>query len=202
MKVSGQAAETTSENRLTKANRAETVNLARAALFSALAIGAGYALLLVPNVELITAVVFVSGVYLGSRWGMIVGVLSEFVFSASNPLGSGLVFPPLLIAQVIGMGLIGFVGGILRKPFQSRDWPLGKVIFLGGIGVVLTFIYDTVTTLSYPLAAGFELKQTMVIYGAGLGFTILHQISNAIVFSTALPRVFMRIEWNLNGKVV
>jgi len=116
------------------------------------------------------------------------------VFSAANPLGSGLIFLPLLVTQVIGMGLIGFIGGILKRTFQTRNWPSRKVILLGGIGLILTFIYDTVTTLSYPFAAGFELKQTMVIYGGGMGFTLLHQVSNAIIFSTALPRVFLRIE--------
>ena len=181
------------ENHTSKIKRTETVNLARAAVFTALAIGAGYALLLVPNVELITAIVFLSGVYINSRWGMIVGCLSEFVFSASNPLGSGLIFLPMFIAQVMGMGLIGFTGGIFKEYFLSKNWPLKKVILLGVIGFLLTFIYDTLTTLSFPVAAGFEWKQTLVLYVAGLGFTTLHQISNAVVFSTALPRVFSRI---------
>jgi len=173
-----------------------TANLARAAILIALAVGAGYALLLVPNVELITAIVFFSGVYLNSRWGLIVGFLSEFVFSASNPMGSGLIFLPLLFAQILGMGLVGFSGGILKEFFRSENWPLTKVVLLGIIGFFLTFIFDTLTTLSYPIAAGFEFKQTVVIYGTGLGLTILHQLSNAIIFSTALPRVFARIEWN------
>ena len=171
-----------------------TDRLSKGAMFAALAVGAGYALLLIPNVELITAIIFVSGVYLGPRWGLTVGVLAEFVFSAANPLGSGLVFPPLLIAQVVGMGMIGFVGGLLRRHFRGSDWPLRKILFLGVVGAVLTFMFDTLTTLSYPVASRFEFKQTVAIYLAGMGFTVLHQISNAIIFSTALPRVFSRVK--------
>lgn len=162
-------------------------------MFTALAVGSGYALLLVPNVELITSIIFVSGVYLGSRRGMIVGIVAEFVFSATNPLGSGLVFLPLLVAQMTGMGLVGFAGGLFRKPLLSGNWPLGKLLFLGATGAVLTFFYDTITTLAYPLSAGFGAKQMAAYWMAGMGFTVIHQVSNAIIFFTALPRVFARI---------
>ncbi|MBC8402960.1 MAG: hypothetical protein H8E14_15850, partial [Candidatus Marinimicrobia bacterium] len=47
--------------------------LVKASIFTALAIGAGYALLLVPNVELITAIVFCAGAWLGIGWGVLVG---------------------------------------------------------------------------------------------------------------------------------
>ena len=85
-------------------------------MFAALAVALGYTLMLIPNVELITVVVFLSGLTLGIKWGMFVGGLSEFIFSAMNPLGSGLIFPPLIAAQISSMIFIGFAGGILR-PF-------------------------------------------------------------------------------------
>lgn len=162
-------------------------------MFTALAVGSGFALLLIPNVELVTAVVFVSGVSLGPGWGLTVGLLSEFVFSTANPLGSGLVFLPLLVSQLIGMGLVGLAGGLFRSVFQSRNWSLPKVILIGATGAILTFLFDTLTTLSYPVAMGFEFRQTAAIYVAGMAFTVLHQVSNAVIFATALPQVFRRI---------
>lgn len=162
-------------------------------MFTALSVGSGFALLFVPNVELITAVVFVSGVSLGPGWGLTVGVLSELVFSTANPLGSGLVFLPLLASQLVGMGLVGLTGGLLRRGFRTRNWPMPKVILIGATGAVLTFLFDTFTTLSYPLAMGFEFRQTAAIYVTGMGFTVLHQLSNALIFATALPQVFRRI---------
>lgn len=161
-------------------------------MFTALAVGSGFALVLIPNVELITAVVFVSGVSLGAAWGVTVGLLSEFVFSTANPLGSGLVFLPLLVSQLIGMGLVGFTGGLFRRIFNSKNWPMPKIILIGATGAILTFVFDTLTTLSYPVAMGFEFRQTVAIYVTGMGFTVLHQVSNAIIFATALPQVFRR----------
>ena len=38
-------------------------NLVKAAIFSAVAIGMGFSLMLIPNIELITVVVFLSGLY-------------------------------------------------------------------------------------------------------------------------------------------
>lgn len=163
-------------------------------MFTSLAVGSGYALLLIPNVELITAIVFVSGVYLGARRGLMVGMVAEFIFSAGNPLGSGLVFPPLLVGQMAGMGLVGLTGGLFRRVFRKGGYSLAKRVYLGVAGAVLTFIYDSITTLAYPVAAGFEAKQTAAIWVAGIGFTFLHQMSNTVIFFTALPRVFSRIE--------
>ena len=94
---------------------------------------------------------------------------------------------------MLGMGLVGACGGMLRKLLMSQTWPLTKVIFLGATGAVLTFIFDTLTTLSYPVAAGFEFRQTVAVYLTGIGFTLLHQVMNVVIFTTALPRVFSRI---------
>jgi len=69
-------------------------NLVRAAIFAALAIGVGFSLLLIPNIELITVTIFISGLTLGSAWGMLIGGTAEIIFSSLNPLGSGLSFPP------------------------------------------------------------------------------------------------------------
>ena len=159
----------------------------------ALAVGSGFALPMVPNVELITAVVFTAGVYLGFRWGFVVGGLAEFVFSAVNPLGSGLVFPPMLIAQVLGMSIVGAVGGAFGRFAQADEWSLTRRTVLGIVGVILTFQFDALTTLSYPLSAGFPIAQTSAIFLTGIGFTFLHQLANAFIFATALPQVFTRL---------
>ena len=78
------------------AENTNLTKLVRAAMFAALAVGLGYSLMLVPNIELITVIIFLSGLTLGIRWGILVGAVSEFIFSAMNPLGSSLMFPPLI----------------------------------------------------------------------------------------------------------
>lgn len=168
-------------------------NIVRASIFSSLAIGLGYSLLLVPNIELVTAIVFTSGIVMGWRWGLLVGATSEFIFSALNPLGSGLVFPPLIIGQVLGMSLVGFTGGLLKPLFWEKYFSFIKVIGLGFCGLILTFIFDSITTLSYPVSAGFDLPQTIALYLSGIGFTILHQVSNFLVFAFGIPRIMKHL---------
>jgi len=99
----------------------ELNNLVKAAIFCALAVGMGFSLMLVPNVELITVIVFMSGLMLGWRWGTIVGGTAIFIYSGLNPMGSGLSFPPLFFMQILGMAITGFIGGIVRKFFVIKE---------------------------------------------------------------------------------
>jgi hypothetical protein len=69
--------------------------LVRASVFAAVSVGLGFSLLMIPNVEFISIVVFISGVTLGIGWGIVVGGTAEFIFSTLNPFGSGLLFPTL-----------------------------------------------------------------------------------------------------------
>lgn len=164
-------------------------NLIRASIFTSLGIGMGYSLLLIPNVELITFIVFTAGLVMGPAWGLLVGATSEFVFSALNPLGSGLVFPPLIIGQVAGMALTGLMGGVLKPFFWRKFLNTPGILALGVTGFILTFIFDSITTLSYPVSAGFGFPQTLALYLSGIGFTLLHQVTNFFVFTLGLPRV-------------
>ncbi|MBT7114640.1 MAG: hypothetical protein HN938_08145, partial [Candidatus Marinimicrobia bacterium] len=49
----------------------ELNNLVRAAIFCALAVGMGFSLMLIPNIELITVIVFIAGLHLGIGWGIL-----------------------------------------------------------------------------------------------------------------------------------
>ena len=163
--------------------------LVRASIFTSLAIGLGFSLLMVPNVELITIIVFLAGLTLGVGWGVLVGGTAEFIFSVLNPFGSGLVFPPLLFSQVISMIIIGATGGVMRPLFFKKYFSTKIITSLAITGFILTFIFDSLTTLSYPFSVGFDWPQTIGIYISGIGFTILHQLSNAIIFAIGVPRV-------------
>lgn len=163
--------------------------LVRASIFTALAIGLGFSLIMVPNIELITVIIFLAGLTLGIGWGVLVGGTAELIFSVLNPFGSGLVFPPLLLAQVLSMMIVGLAGGFMRPLFFKREFSAKNIAGLAITGFILTFIFDSLTTLSYPFSVGFDLPQTVGIYISGIGFTILHQVSNAIVFAIGVPRV-------------
>ena len=164
-------------------------NLVKAAIFSAVAIGMGFSLILIPNIELITVVVFLSGLYIGIWWGGLVGMTSMAIYSGMNPMGSGLSFPPLFAMQIIGMSLTGIIGGLVRPFFFVKQFNVFLISSLAILGFTVTLIYDMLTLIAYPIAAGLGFSGILAALIKGLGFTLLHEISNAIVFVISIPRV-------------
>ena len=132
----------------------ELVNLVRAAIFCAMAIAMGYSLMMVPNIELITVIIFLSGLTLNLWWGALVGLVAMGIYSGLNPLGSGLSFPPLFFAQTISMSLCGLIGGLLKPIFFTKEFNVYQLFFLAVTGFFVTVIYDIFTLASYPLFSG------------------------------------------------
>ena len=132
----------------------ELVNLVRAAIFCAMAIAMGYSLMMVPNIELITVIIFLSGLTLNLWWGALVGLVAMGIYSGLNPLGSGLSFPPLFFAQIISMSLCGLIGGLLKPIFFTKEFHAYQLFFLAVTGFFVTVIYDIFTLASYPLFSG------------------------------------------------
>ena len=167
----------------------ELENLVRASIFCAMAIAMGYSLMMVPNIELITVTIFLSGITLNLKWGAMVGLVAMAIYSGLNPLGSGLSFPPLFFAQIIGMSLCGIIGGILKPIFFVKKFSFLKLFLLGLAGFLVTFLYDVLTLVSYPLFSGLGFPGIIASLIKGLGFTLLHEISNIFIFLITVPRV-------------
>jgi len=91
--------------------------------------------------------------------------------------------------QTIGMIIVGGMGGAVRARFFHDELVRTHQIQLGVLGFFLTFIFDSLTTLSFPLSSGFDLPQTIGVYVSGLGFTLVHQLSNATIFALGTPRM-------------
>ena len=96
-----------------------TRQLIQTALFTALCVSLGYLLAGVPNLEILSASVFTSGVLLGARRGSIVGGMAELLYAGLNPYG--LAPFPLLSAQVVGVALIGASGGFVAPLMAPRN---------------------------------------------------------------------------------
>lgn len=166
----------------------ELNNVVKAAIFSALAVGLGFAFIFVPNIEFISVIVFISGLTLGLKWGIVVGASSMFIYSSMNPLGSGLVFPPLLLGQVLSMGVIGALGAGSKHIFNANSSVQFHIIFSGFCGLSCALIYDISTSVSYPLSVGYGYKQTLGYVVSGLLFTFVHQLSSVIIFLIVVPK--------------
>jgi len=161
--------------------------IAYSGIFIALILGIGYALAFIPNVELITAMIFLAGVLMGFRRGIMIGIIGEFLFSALNPMGSGLLFPPLLLTQVLAMTLVSLSGATLRHFVINFKPGLKDILIIGGTGLGLTLIYDVFTSAAFPISAGFTFHETVATIIAGLAFSTVHLISNVLVFVLLVP---------------
>ena len=167
--------------------------IVKSAVFSATAIGLGFVFLIIPNVEFITVTIFLSGFYLGSKYGALVGGVSIMVYSILNPMGSGLAYLPLLIGQTISMIIIGIFGSFLSV-FLNKVRLKIKIFISGIAGFISTFIYDFITTISFPISIGYSFNE-IIIYGmSGLIFTVMHLISNTIIFMIVVPKFIEKVE--------
>ncbi len=165
----------------------KTRHIAFSGIFIALILGVGYALAFVPNVELVTAMIFLAGVLMGLKRGLLIGILGEFLFSTLNPMGSGLLFPPMLIAQIAAMTVVCLTGALLRSYILNWKFSLPNVVLIGAIGFLLTLFYDILVSAAYPLSAGFKPRETVATIFAGLAFSVIHLISNTAVFIVLVP---------------
>ncbi len=171
--------------------------IAQAGIFTALAVSFGYLLFFIPNVELITSVIFASGWLFGSSVGVTVGGISFAIFSLFNPLGASL--PPLFIAQVTGGMLIGSAGGLFRIILSGLS-PFLRVVILGIGGGFLTLIYDVLTNIGGFIA--FTTEETFLAYlTTGIVFSLLHVVSNVLIFSILLFPTLKRVENLVNENI-
>lgn len=149
--------------------------IALTSLFSATAIGLGYALAPIPNVELITATLFLSGYILSWKYGIYSAVITYLVFSIFNPFGFS--HPLLLSAQIIG-GITAVIAGNISRKYKNL------IIFILS-GFLITLFYDVITNIAGYLV--FVSEQTLIVYIAGgIIFCLIHIISNIFIFGLIL----------------
>uniref|UniRef100_A0A832I3N0 ECF transporter S component n=1 Tax=Eiseniibacteriota bacterium TaxID=2212470 RepID=A0A832I3N0_UNCEI len=133
----------------------------------------------IPNFEVLTLVVFGSGVLLGARDGALVGAVTMLVFSMLNPYGA--VHPLVTAAQVAGMVPAGLAGAALGATgLPSAGVPLRAAV-LGATGTALTVLFDLLTNL----ATGLLFGQVRVTLLGGIPFALWHAGTNAALFATA-----------------
>jgi hypothetical protein len=180
-----------------------TTRIALTAILVALAVALGLLLLAVPNVELITFTIFVSGAVLGRWRGATVGALAWAIFSGVNPYGSGLAFPPLYVAQVLAGALIGLAGGAIGGLWSGsrRGLPAaGGVAAAGGVGFVLTAVYQSGVILGIAVASPEYRTGIMAAIAANAFFSLIHLVSNTVIFAVLTPVVLPRLKRATAGR--
>lgn len=161
--------------------------IALMSLWTGLIVTVGMVFALIPNIELILLTAFLGGIALGPRRGLIVAVVGEGIFSALNPVGSGLGFPVLYAFQIVSVGFCGFMGGALATLLAriQRSWMAS--LFMGGMGLFLTLFYDMLTALSFPISSGMVSGTLWATLTTGMVFFATHVVANTILFGTFGP---------------
>jgi uncharacterized membrane protein len=165
--------------------RYQTVEITRVGIFAAIAVTGGYLFAFVPNLEIYTASIFLSGVLLGKRNGVLVALVAQLIYGLVNPYGTSPL--PLLIIQIASYILIGYSGGCFSAHKTEPVWI--SSLKYGVTGLLLTLQYDVLTFVGYGLISGFSIAQMQSSFWAGFLFYIVHWAGNALIFAFVLPLV-------------
>jgi hypothetical protein len=167
--------------------------------FVALAIVLGYLLAYIPNIELFTLTIFLSGFILGKRDGMIVGFLSSLIFCFFNPLGASPL--PLLAFQMIHYSFTGLLGALMSSLLQkgrsikTEDdlYLLTIMIIFGVIGALITTSFQIFSSL-VDVAINFgTINEFLPYFLTGSIFTVIHIVGNTLGFIFILPGLIQLI---------
>lgn len=168
-------------------------NVALVGVFAALAFGVNAPFLAIPNIEVFSLALFLSGLYLGIKNGAAAAAVAGIIFVFFNPNG---IQPVLLVgmAQLAGFVLFALTGGLLRQPVLRNHDPGRTALILVASGLLLTLWYDFSTNAAFAALFG---PFWPVLIG-GLGFSLVHIISNTVIFglaATVVSKIWKRIEY-------
>ncbi|MDO4176710.1 MAG: ECF transporter S component [Bacillota bacterium] len=131
------------------------------------------AFFMLPNFKPILAIVIIAGVALGGESGFMVGAMAAFV--SNFIFGQG----PWTPFQMVAMGLVGFLAGILFKKYYAKaDSFIGKrklpLLIFGAVAVF--FLYGGIVDIWTILAMTPHptLATVVAVYGAAVYFNLVH----------------------------
>ncbi len=150
----------------------------------------------IPNFEVLTLVVFCSGVLLGARDGVLVGAVTMLVYSLLNPYGA--VHPLVTLAQVLGESAAGLGGAWFAAARGPERGAPARALLLAIAALLLTVWFDVLTNL----ATGILFGQVRVTLIGGIPFAAWHVASNIglfVVLGTPLSGVLWHYRSRLSS---
>ncbi len=177
----------------------KSIRMALVGTFTALSVVLGYLLAYIPNIEIFTLMIFLSGFVLNKRYGALIGLLSSIIFTFFNPLGPSP--PPLFIYQLIHYSLTGVSGALTKDFMKNREFFKPKedlyvyqvLVIFGIVGGILTFVFDILSTLFGGFTVSITIDYFIATYLLGIVFTTVHLIGNILVFVFLLPGLIQLI---------
>lgn len=173
------------------------------AIMTALALVGNYALVAIPNLELGSTVLFVTAYIFGAQMAVWSTLIMSLLFGIINPWGGFI--PQIWASQVIGWFYIVTIGAIMGRQSKSgkrvepRKWELAIT------GAFVTFIFEQITNLGYSTTFGVPFFLAVT---AAIPFSIIHIISNTVIFSQVVPMLNSALRtqlkdliWNTESEV-
>ncbi len=154
-------------------------------VFSALAVTGAYLFIPIHNVEIFTALIFMSGVLFGTRIGVLVGAISATIYGTINPFGMSPL--PLLAIQVFSRAVTGYVGGRYQAIARNDNRPWLRRSYFALAGFLLTLIYIVLTLLSSMATSGFSLEQLKAVLAFGAVSYLILTVGNTAIFALVMP---------------
>ncbi|PAV29527.1 ECF transporter S component [Virgibacillus profundi] len=152
-----------------------TYKLTLLALLAALAVAGRVVFVYLPNVQPVTALIIICGIFLGPVAAVILAVLTTFL--SNMLLGMGI----WAIWQIVSWSLIGIMSGFLGK--IPRRIPLFVIVLFS---IFSGYFYGFIISLTnYQIAGG----NFFAYYVFGLPFDTNHAIGNAVFMILLYPTI-------------
>ena len=183
-----QTAKETNDKRISTVRRTALI-----ACLAALCIGTNYAMLPIPNVKLMDAIVFTTGLFFGIVPGAAVAAIAWLVYGTLNPLGFAL---PILLTVIPSEMIYALAGHLLRRTaagnLESDVMGLERIIAFGALGLFSTLAYDLITNAVSGLVTYNSVWMGLLTMNVPLPLGIIHEASNFVFFATMTP-VLLRL---------
>lgn len=138
----------------------------------------------IPQVQPVTVLVLCAGISLGPVQGFVTGALSAVVSNAM--LGMG----PWTLWQMLGWGVIGLLGGGMKRLGLRQKWLVCLAALLSGF--LYGWIVDVWTVAFY--GQGFSLQLFLTVYGAAMVFNLVHAGGNLAFAFLLYPTVCNKLD--------
>ncbi|MFX0045849.1 MAG: hypothetical protein ACFE8Z_08380 [Candidatus Hermodarchaeota archaeon] len=154
------------------------------AIMTALALVGNYSLVMIPNVELGSTILFVTAYTFGWTIGAPCALIMSVVFGFLNPWG--FTIPEILATQIIAWLYIVAAGAMMGSSNPVERTKFAKRWQLAATGMFLTLFFDLLTNYGYAVAFGLPYWVTLV---TGLPFMAVHVVSNTAIFGAVIPKL-------------
>ncbi|MFW9768485.1 MAG: ECF transporter S component [Candidatus Thorarchaeota archaeon] len=166
------------------------------AIMTALALVGNYALVAVPNLELGSSMLFLTAYIFGAHMAIWSTLIMSLLFGIINPWGAFI--PQIWMSQVVGWFYIVATGSIMGRVRPSGERLEPKKWELAIAGAFVTFIFEQVTNIGYSVTFGVPFY---IAITAAIPFTLLHIVSNTIIFSQVVPMLDSALTQQLKGLI-